>query len=376
VSGPIITIFVRHKPGCKYAGDEFTKADEFTKRCTCPKHFRWSLGGKQFRRKAGTRSWAEAEENKAKLMAQLSGKVVDAPAEAPDKQTIRGAKDIFVQAKEVRRISAGAVQRYRSELARFVTFCENAGVYTVDGINMVLLLNYKATWPSIYKSSTTQLIVQKRLSGFLHFCRDNGWIKTIPKLDPVKVSEPPTLPLSEAEYTRLLKVLPKGPIRAIVQLMRWSGLAVRDASCLKSDGLLLSTAGVYSVNTARQKTGVFVYVPIQKAIAAEILAAANKGEDYLFWIPAKEGAVNFAREASLAISAAFTQAKIHSKGHMVSHRLRDTFAVDLLQKGVPMEEVSKMLGHESITTTEKHYAAWAKGRQDRVNQLVMGTWKK
>jgi integrase/recombinase XerD len=42
----------------------------------------------------------------------------------------------------------------------------------------------------------------------------------------------------------------------------------------------------------------------------------------------------------------------------MSHRLRDTFAVDLLGKGVPLEEVSKLLGHESIKTTEQHYAKW------------------
>src|ERR1700679_94676 len=48
---------------------------------------------------------------------------------------------------------------------------------------------------------------------------------------------------------------------------------------------------------------------------------------------------------------------------MVSHRLRDTFAVDLLSKGVPMEEVSRLLGHTSTRTTEKSYAKWSKGRQ-------------
>jgi integrase/recombinase XerD len=31
---------------------------------------------------------------------------------------------------------------------------------------------------------------------------------------------------------------------------------------------------------------------------------------------------------------------------MKSHRLRDTLAVDLLEKTVPLEEVSKLLGHE------------------------------
>ena len=48
----------------------------------------------------------------------------------------------------------------------------------------------------------------------------------------------------------------------------------------------------------------------------------------------------------------------------VSHRLRDTFAVDLLTKGVPLEEVSKLLGHESIKTTERSYSKWMKGRQN------------
>ncbi|MFY9562194.1 MAG: site-specific integrase [Terriglobales bacterium] len=70
----------------------------------------------------------------------------------------------------------------------------------------------------------------------------------------------------------------------------------------------------------------------------------------------------------------FKAAKIESNGHMRSHRLRDTFAVDLLSKGVPMEEVSKLLGHDSIKTTEKSYSAWAKTRQDRLNKLVIGTW--
>jgi site-specific recombinase XerD len=57
-------------------------------------------------------------------------------------------------------------------------------------------------------------------------------------------------------------------------------------------------------------------------------------------------------------------------------KLRDTFGVDLLEKGVPLEEVSKLLGHESIKTTERSYAKWVKGRQDPLNSLVTATWKK
>jgi integrase len=53
------------------------------------------------------------------------------------------------------------------------------------------------------------------------------------------------------------------------------------------------------------------------------------------------------------------------------HQLRDSFACGLLTKGVPLEEVSKLLGHESVKTTERHYAAWVQGRQERADALVM-----
>jgi site-specific recombinase XerD len=60
-------------------------------------------------------------------------------------------------------------------------------------------------------------------------------------------------------------------------------------------------------------------------------------------------------------------------GH--SHRLRDTFSVDLLQNGVSLETVSQLLGHTSIKTTQKHYAPWVKTRQDALEAAVMGTWQ-
>lgn len=39
-----------------------------------------------------------------------------------------------------------------------------------------------------------------------------------------------------------------------------------------------------------------------------------------------------------------------------SHRLRDTFAVELLLAGVAMQDISVILEHLSIQTTEWYYA--------------------
>jgi integrase/recombinase XerD len=114
-TAPVITIFVRHSADCKYAGDEFYK------RCNCRKHFRWTQNGKQYRRKAGTRSWAEAEDQKRKLEDQLAGR---APApELAEGQSIRAAVDAFLLEKEVARIDGGTQRQFKLELNRFASFC-------------------------------------------------------------------------------------------------------------------------------------------------------------------------------------------------------------------------------------------------------------
>lgn len=55
------------------------------------------------------------------------------------------------------------------------------------------------------------------------------------------------------------------------------------------------------------------------------------------------------------------------------HRLRDTFAVRLLTKGVPLEDVSKLLGHATIAVTEKYYAPWVASRKLRLERLLSET---
>ena len=59
-------------------------------------------------------------------------------------------------------------------------------------------------------------------------------------------------------------------------------------------------------------------------------------------------------------------------GH--AHRFRDTFAVELLLAGIPIEREAALLGHTSIKTTEKHYAPWTHSRQVQGESDVRRAW--
>ena len=54
--------------------------------------------------------------------------------------------------------------------------------------------------------------------------------------------------------------------------------------------------------------------------------------------------------------------------------MRDTFAVELLMSGVPLERVSVLLGHTSIKVTEKHYAPWIRARQEQLEADLERSW--
>jgi integrase/recombinase XerD len=154
--------------------------------------------------------------------------------------------------------------------------------------------------------------------------------------------------------------------------MRHSGLAVRDASTLAVADLI-DCGSFYRIVTARQKTGTPVSVAIPASVAKEVLSVPNGNPKFIFWHGEGDGE-NFAASYGSSISDAFERAGIEDVCFMKSHRLRDTFAVELLIKGVPLEDVSKLLGHKSILVTERHYAKWVKGRQDRLDSLVTATW--
>ena len=118
------------------------------------------------------------------------------------------------------------------------------------------------------------------------------------------------------------------------------------------------------------KTGTPVYCPLPSTVIEALEACPRTNEEYFFWTGEEKkdtAAGNWRR----SLRRLFTLAGVKG-GH--PHRFRDTFAVELLLSGVPLERVSVLLGHSSIRVTEKHYSPWIRARQEQLEADVERSW--
>jgi integrase/recombinase XerD len=121
-----------------------------------------------------------------------------------------------------------------------------------------------------------------------------------------------------------------------------------------------------------QKTG----VPVNTILPGFVLSASkqrSKSQRSFFFWSGRGKLESIVRSWQTRLRRLFKLANVPN-GH--AHRIRDTFAVELLLAGAPIERVSISLGHQSVRITEKHYAPWVRSRQEQLEADLAGAWSR
>jgi integrase len=298
---------------------------------------------------------------------------------------LREVLNLYLLKLKTKGIGTDSIGKNKRELTRFVDFANQQGIQQGALIDEVLILRYADTWDESYPSPTTRNLVRHRLVVFLRFCVQLGDLRVVPDVPKPRQKRPPTLPLTSEQYDKLLaaasvgilpaRSIPRPVRRAVILLMRWAGPSVTDAttmlrSCIYWD----REKQIYRCEYRRKKTGVLVNNPFPSGVAEEILEASKlcSSVTHLFLDAGNEDELSESAHRWTAwFKKTFKKIGI-PQGH--SHQLRDTFAVGLLLQRVPLESVSRALGHTSIKTTEKYYAPWIKERQDLHDQTLLAAF--
>ncbi|HEV2379543.1 MAG TPA: tyrosine-type recombinase/integrase [Terriglobia bacterium] len=281
---------------------------------------------------------------------------------------------------EARNLRESTIYKYQLLSRRMETFAQANGLRFLREFDLPMLRKFRASWPNGNLGALKKL---EYLRAFVRFAHDAKWMDDNPacKLESPRVTQRPTMPFTPEQMTEVLAACEKygkkcrggkysaaenvRRIRALVLLIRHSGLRIGDAVTLERNRIAGDKLFLYTA-----KTGTPIYVQLPEFILNALAAIPKISEQYSFWTG--ELKIDSATgDWQRTLKAVFELAGIPD-GH--AHRSRDTFAVGLLQASVPMERVSVLLGHSSIKVTEKYYSPWVRARQEQLEADVRRSW--
>jgi integrase/recombinase XerD len=364
----MLTIYRRHLKTCEHRSE-----GRSYRRCKCPIWVDGLLGTEDIRESLKTRDWEKASKQVRGWEARGSKE----EEKKADLTTIVKAWEQFQVDAQSRGLRTTTIYKYVLLERQLASFATNEGLTVLKQLDLDTLSRFRSTWKDGPIAAGKKL---ERLRAFFSFCRDRNWIDDNParKLKSPKFKQRPTMPFSHDEMmrinaaaTRRVDMAPSDHrnkarlLRALVLLLRYTGLRISDAVGCSTDRLRDGKIWLYT-----QKTGQHVYCPLPAFVTKELEAVPRVSDHY--WFFTGNGTVETARKKwSESLAALFHDANVKN-GH--AHRFRDTFAVELLLDGTPIENVQAFLGHASVRVTERHYAPWVRARQERAEADVKRSW--
>lgn len=376
----MLQIYRRHLKKCSHR----TEGRKY-RRCHCPIWVDGFLAGQEIRKvlhdprdpanRETVRDWQKAQD----IVREWEAKGAIEQGKDLGPTTTKEACESFVADAEARNLKEGTLRKYRQLFRQLQDFADSMGVRYLNEIDLVALRGFRGSWRDRNLSALKKL---ERLGSFYRFACENGWVGTnlAKKLQRPQISQRHTLPFSQDEMVEILAACNEwgkknqgitrarensSRMRAMVLLLRYSGLRIQDAVTLARDRIVGGKLFLYAA-----KTGTPVYLPLPDFVV-EALNRAPTSKRYFFWTGDSK-ADSATKNWQNSLRDLFKNAGVED-GH--AHRFRDTLAVEMLLNGVPMERVSIALGHSSVRVTEKYYAPWVKARQDQLEEDVRRSWR-
>ena len=365
--------------------------------CRCPLYATGYVDGKRVRISLDTANYERA----AQMIREMDAAPEQLTAREEKKAkrnavTFAAFKTEFLADADAR-LATETRRKFRLLLDELETYgrTSESGIAALDEFTPRVLLRFRDSWrnqkdPEKALGAGTATKKLERLKAVFKFAVNNKYLETNPASSlrsPSKARRQrgqrsqntevttKSVPFDAPEWARILGALETFIVknmagarhvaairlRALVLLMRYSGLRITDAICCPASAIV---GGKLYLGTG--KTGTEVFIPLPHFLVKMLDDCPHKSPGYFFWT-GTEKPTTARGDWSKSLQRLFKAANIKG-GH--SHRFRHTFAASLLVQGVPIEEVAAFLGHENVKVTQKHYAKWIKARQERAEERI------
>jgi site-specific recombinase XerD len=254
----------------------------------------------------------------------------------------------------------GTLERYTTSLKHTIEFMQwkyNVSDIDITKIDHAFITDYEFWLRSVRNcANNTAVKYLKNFNKIIKLCLANDWLDKNPFANyKSKVKEVERVYLTEAEIQSIIekdfKTERLSLVRDIFLFSCFTGLAYIDVKNLTKSHISFGIDGEKWIFTHRQKTESASKIPILPVTQIIIDKYENHpqciNEDKLLPILSNQKMNAYLKEIAGVCEI---------EKELTFHIARHTFATTVtLTNGVPIESVSKMLGHKNLRTTQ-HYA--------------------
>jgi integrase len=251
------------------------------------------------------------------------------------------------------------ITRYRAYLGAFARW---AGERAIDSITAQdIEMDYLASWHSAFQERNSHQPSANTMRNHLQALRSFfTWLATydyltgrnpMTRIETVKVRSRRRDWLSPEQLQALIDACEKPQHRFLVMWLAFTGMRISEANSLRKSNIDFAQSNI-SIPASKTESGIRT-IPIMPELLPEIRKwTADLGPTDIV-LRTRSGKGMTEQQAFTTLGRLGKQVGIDK---VTPHTLRRTFGSQLINAGVRLETVSKLLGHSNTTTTEKAYA--------------------
>jgi integrase/recombinase XerD len=278
-------------------------------------------------------------------------------------------------------LAAGTIASYKKAMRRLI---EALGDIPISAVNEDVVNNYRAIQRK-HLAANTWLLELTVLQIFFTWCAASPrcWITGNPTERVPRPTKPKlvTPPLNEDEIGSIIdacnrfgdsrpglnphRAFGQQRARVLIHLLLHSGMRLGDVAALRRSALNPET-GCLTFRPQKSGDRISIKIQLKPHVVKMLLALPVSNAEFFFW--SGEGALSSMSQGLYRVIARLGEIAGIKKLH--PHRFRDTFATALLSEGADIRSVQLLLGHASVSTTERHYTHFVDRHQDILNQAV------
>jgi site-specific recombinase XerD len=255
---------------------------------------------------------------------------------------------------------------YIPEVNRFIAFLPDSIVYISDltKFNINSYLNSQMSRGLVNKTVNNTMCAIKSLCKYIH--ENYGIDNPADGIKKLKEDPPEVNFLDQEEYEAVLESC-SDVVRPLVVFLANTGLRATEFCGLKWKNCNLKQKTLTIVGKGRKRRTVGLNDTAIGVLKQIRDSGQAKATDAVFLTPDREPLTRFV--LSIRIRKACRNAGLAGGG---PHAFRHFFATQLLLRGIPIIKVSILMGHSTISTTQKHYAHILSADLTGVTDVLVG----